>query len=51
MLFRIVVILGGVQLFGAWFYAKEWTVQEVQALEHEAHLTGSCWYLEYKNIN
>lgn len=50
MLFRIVLISGNQLLFGCWYLAKEWTVKEVQNLEQEAHLKGSCWYLEFKNI-
>ena len=48
-MFRLVVLIGSVQFFGIWYSCKEWTIQQVQQLEQEAHLKGCSWYIEYKN--
>ena len=47
-MFRIVLVIEGQHLRGAWFDSKNWTIEAVQNLQ-ESVLKYYSYYLEYKN--
>ena len=47
-MFRLVLIVGTVALYGVWWNCSDWTVEQAQNIEQELHLNGCKWFLEYK---
>ena len=47
-MFRLVLIVGTVALYGVWWNCSDWTVEQAQSIEQELHLNGCQWFLEYK---